>query len=232
MSSHISVQGSASPIYLDAIPTTCPYCHYTIAPSTITGTLRVASSKYLDVLYRCTNGKCTKPFIATYENYITASNYAASNNSHYSYVKILRPEDDNVSTFSEPINQLSKDFAVIYNQAEITENKKLDRIAGMGYRKSLEFLIKDYLIKKKPGEEEKIKSTMLGPCIQQIDDNRIKAIAERATWLGNDETHYTRKWADKDISNLKALIQLVVNYISDELLFEETMLSMPKPTQK
>ena len=36
-----------------------------------------------------------------------------------------------------------------------------------------------------------------------IDDSNIKNVAKRAVWLGNDETHYIRKWEDKDLSFLK-----------------------------
>ena len=39
-----------------------------------------------------------------------------------------------------------------------------------------------------------------------------------ATWLGKDETHYVRIWNDKDIEDLKMLMQLTVYWISRELL--------------
>ncbi len=38
-------------------------------------------------------------------------------------------------------------------------------------------------------------------------------MAERAAWLGNDETHYQRKWTDKDISDLKTVISLAEHWI-------------------
>jgi len=69
-------------------------------------------------------------------------------------------------------------------------------ICGVGYRKSLEFLIKDYLIGRAPEGEgqaaavEAIKKKFLGTCIKEdIEDANIKLVAQRATWLGNDETH-------------------------------------------
>lgn len=42
-------------------------------------------------------------------------------------------------------------------------------------------------------------------------------MAERATWLGNDETHYVRKWENKDLKDLKNLIDLTVYFISMSL---------------
>jgi hypothetical protein len=69
------------------------------------------------------------------------------------------------------------------------------QIAGPGYRKSLEFLIKDYVCKDI--DNSSIKDTVynekLGKVINNfIQDDRIKKIAKRAAWLGNDETHYLR----------------------------------------
>jgi len=55
----------------------------------------------------------------------------------------------------------------------------------------------------------------LQQCVKNyIDEQSIKAMAERAIWLGNDETHYVKKWLDKDIKDLKNLIDLTVYYIS------------------
>ncbi|ANB85681.1 hypothetical protein A6R78_17425 [Bacillus velezensis] len=55
----------------------------------------------------------------------------------------------------------------------------------------------------------------LQQCLKKfITDPKIKAMAERAIWLGNDETHYVRKWKSKDLKDLKNLIELTVYFIS------------------
>jgi len=118
--------------------------------------------------------------------------------------------------FSEYVSGVSKEFVEIYNQANQAETMGLLEISGIGYRKFLEFLIKDYLISKLKTEPEKevIKKKPLGDCIKQnVDDPRIKKVAERAVWIGNDETHYLRKHEGKDISDLKALIDLTIRWI-------------------
>lgn len=56
-----------------------------------------------------------------------------------------------------------------------------------------------------------LQSSALLFCHTQPD---IKEMAKRAVWLGNDETHYVRKWEDKDIQDLKNLIDLTVYFIS------------------
>jgi hypothetical protein len=122
-------------------------------------------------------------------------------------------------------------FIEIFNQARTAESMHLDQICGLGYRKGLEFLVKDYLVTRKPDRRDAILGGFLGPCIANyVDDPRIKEVAKRAVWLGTDETHYVRKWGDQDLSDLKNLIGLTVHWIEMELLTESMLLSMqPKP---
>ena len=93
----------------------------------------------------------------------------------------------------------------------------------------MEFLIKDYAIHNKPTEKEKIEKKLLGPCIADyVDDNRIKTVAKRAVWLGNDETHYVRKWEGKNLEDLKKLIELTVHWIEMEYLTKSFETEMPE----
>lgn len=48
---------------------------------------------------------------------------------------------------------------------------------------------------------------------EYIEEKRILEASKRAAWLGNDETHYKRKWEDRDIHDLRELILLVVREI-------------------
>lgn len=112
------------------------------------------------------------------------------------------------STFVYPneIDEISTSFKEIINQSSQAENYHLNHLAGIGYRKAIEFLVKDYLIYIKPEETEAIKTTFLSQCISMIDDEDIKSLAKAATWIGNDETHYTRLHEDKDINDMKRFI--------------------------
>lgn len=48
----------------------------------------------------------------------------------------------------------------------------------------------------------------------------------RAVWLGNDETHYVRKWEEKDVNDLKLLVRLTVNWIDNVLLTKKYIADM------
>jgi len=131
-------------------------------------------------------------------------------------------------SFSEHVRTISPTFCAITNEAENAERQGWKLIAGPGHRKALEFLVKDYLCRLRPGDAEAIKSIQLGPCIKEyVTNENVKTTAERAAWIGNDETHYARKWEDKDLEDLKTLIQLTVHWIEMEVMTKKVLEDMP-----
>lgn len=125
------------------------------------------------------------------------------------------------------IENISPIFCEIYQQAHLAEVYNLNEIAGVGYRKSLEFLIKDYCISNNEDATENIKSLQLAKVIgQYVQDPNIKACSKRAAWLGNDETHYVKKWEDKDINDLKVLINLTIGWVKNCILTQKYLSEM------
>jgi hypothetical protein len=140
-------------------------------------------------------------------------------------------------TQSETISKVSPDFCSIYDEAQKAEQYDLLLVAGPGYRKALEFLVKDYIIgqlkepdpEKLAAEKTVVEKTPLGTCIKNyVKSDQIKEIAKRAAWLGNDEVHYVRKWEDKDLKDLKKLISLTLHWIEMETLTVEVIADMPE----
>ena len=71
----------------------------------------------------------------------------------------------------------------------------------------------------RPDEEDRIEKMFSGKVVDEfISDPRIQAVAKRALWLGNDETHYLKKWDKHDINDLETLIKLTINWIEIERL--------------
>ena len=133
------------------------------------------------------------------------------------------PSPSSNGLFPDRIKDISKDFVKIYNQAQKAENEDLDEICGMGYRKSLEFLIKDYLIYKNPDEEETIKNMTLSNCIaNKVTNENVKLPASRCNWLSGDFVHYKKLYAEYGIEELKELIETTVYWISMELSIEKS----------
>ena len=57
-------------------------------------------------------------------------------------------------------------------------------------------------------------------------------MAERAIWLGNDETHYVRVWEAQSLADLKKLISLTLHWIEMEELTNSFEVNMPANNQK
>lgn len=210
--SAIRFDGGSHNFLYDKQPNECPFCH-----NSITARVHQAFQKEetLEIIFRCPDSNCGRVFSALYEKRLVSNNWVYS----YKSTSIGTFVEKN---FSDDITTLSPNFVDIYNQAAKAESLNLNHIAGIGFRKALEFIIKDYLILKNPDKEENIKKKFLGKCIKEdIQNVNLKEIAERATWLGNDETHYVRQWENKDINDLKVLINISLHWIDMELLTEK-----------
>lgn len=204
---------------IDTLPDFCPFCHNGIKPEVIFGiTVQKNDEDYLHIFLNCPKGECNESFIAYYYR---------SGNSDYDLENV---SEGNIlkRKFSKTIATISKSFTKIYNQSEFAEKKKLYEICGVGYRKALEFLIKDYAIHKNPTQKNAIENKLLGQCIaEHVTDDRIKIVSKRAVWLGNDETHYVKKWEGKTLLDLKKLIDLTLHWIEAEILTSSFEQSMP-----
>lgn len=197
-------------------PGACPLCHFAIAPTHVTDEWYRdnASRRHLAILYICPH--CFRPFVA---HFIDKSPGASAMSPVLDYCE---PERFSVQEFENSISSLSPQFVKIYNQACEAEIRQLDEIAGIGYRKALEFLVKDYCKHTHPEKSAEIERLPLGKCISDYIENRsITTLASRAVWIGNDETHYTRKLEGRDISDMKTFIRALVHYVGMELTVED-----------
>jgi len=155
---------------LDKLPDVCPQCHHKVDPQKGTGfynSKKQHSNEALEVIYRCPSLDCHEVFIGYYSK-AGGANF---------YLRKTEPKKAIERDFSTTISGISFDFPKIYNQALAAENAGLDQICGTGYRKALEFLVKDYLIKQveEETEQEKIKDEQLGTSIKnRIKDANIK----------------------------------------------------------
>lgn len=197
-------------------PGTCPLCHFAIVPNRINEEWYKddLGNRHLAVFYTCPH--CFRPFVAHFMD----SELPGCPMSPY--LDYCAPEFYSAQQFEDSIKNLSPQFVKIYNQALEAESRGLDEIAGIGYRKALEFLVKDYCKHVYPGKDDEIERLPLGKCISDlIAQSSINVLASRAVWIGNDETHYTRKLEGRDISDMKTFIHALVHYIGMELTVED-----------
>ncbi len=190
----------------------CPVCKSVLDPKHLSAAIHTVGK--CSVYSYCR--QCTSTFIATFE----CSQSSGSPITFTAGRRIsVEPNRFKSVQFDENIKGLSTNFCEIYNQALSAETSNLDQIAGIGYRKALEFLVKDFAIHLFPDHADLIKKETLSQCItNRIDSPQVKSLAKLATWIGNDEAHYTRKLKHHDIESLKNLIKGTQYFISMEML--------------
>lgn len=208
----ISVQSHS---YAVDVPDACPVCHRHSEVQSLTAD-NVEESRGVQAVFRCAYQGCRAFFICS---------YGPRGNSELISVRPVKPQ---LSALPETVVTLSPTFVSIFREAEEATQLGLKQIAGPGYRKAFEFLIKDYAKSLAPDKSAEIESKFSGAVVNEfVPDARIQAVAKRSLWLGNDETHYLRKWTEHDVDDLITLIKLAANWIEIEHLSKAYVQKMP-----
>jgi len=223
-------KGHVHSLKIDANPDTCPICQRAIEPIDQLWDFLIDSKpqnidrESIERVLRCPKNECQRLFIARYVR-------SAANTTLFNFHSCV-PTELSDCEFDPELRIISPDYCAIYNEAHKAEQLGYELVCGPGYRKALEFLIKDYLSRVHAADDEakkEIEKMALMACIHKyVKDGRLKIAAERATWLGNDETHYVRKWEDKELKDMKNLIQLACYWILSEHLTNNALVEMPK----
>lgn len=202
-------------------PNSCPLCHRVIEPNVVTGRFR-DNRERLMVVYSCTGRECGRLFIAHY----WGGNALRRKVWRLGKVEPCEPKPMEIS---DRVKQLSERYVKIREQVSVAEAAELDEIVGMGLRKALDFLVRDFAKHKRvEADYTEIAEGRLGAVIRKyITDPRMNACAKRAAWLGNDQTHYVVKWEKQDIEDLKRILEVTANWIDSDLATEEAVEAMP-----
>jgi hypothetical protein len=202
--------------YSVVFPDECPICHHHGETSVIR-TYEMPDKTEVQIVFQCAYSGCKCFFIGYYGPKPDKN------------LKILKPQKPKVSDFPEIVRELSSDFFEIFKEAEEAYQLGMKQIAGPGYRKAFEFLIKDYAKSLKPSDSDNIEKSFSGKVINDyVSDPRIQIVANRALWLGNDESHYLKKWEEQNINDLIILIKLSINWIENERITESYRKKMPE----
>lgn len=125
------------------------------------------------------------------------------------------------SQFNELIVEMSPRFVELYNQAESAEKRNHIDLAGMGYRASLEVLIKDYALYFELDTKEEIAKLNLNNAIGKYfksDESIIAADVVRK--LGNDYAHWEKEHDHLPLSTLKTYLEIFVKQIEVKLMLK------------
>jgi hypothetical protein len=228
-----SLKSGEGHVPVSFLPDVCPICRHGISPRYVCGVLDgerdnrgMSVGGRVQAVFQCPLRACRHLFIGSYE---WAPTRGVDQNPARYVLRRLAPVTPRTEGFPQEIVALSPAFGHIYNQALAAEDLGLTDIAGMGYRKALEFLIKDFAIKQHPDKAGEIRRAQLSHCIRDfVQDPNVRLCSERAAWLGNDESHYERRWKDKDVGDLKVLIGLTCNWVQNVMVTERYSVGMQK----
>lgn len=140
------------------IPNTCPICKHAVHPRFAAQTpwidaLNPDEPRWMDVAYVCPRNECSRMFVSIYKCTITGT-AGIQKTQKYEFEYSI-PNLPTEPIHDEEIKSVSSNFVELYRQASDAESYRLGDIAGVAYRKALEFLIKDYCIKKTQMKKQK-----------------------------------------------------------------------------
>lgn len=184
-------------------PTTCPHCGYGTDATFSYKTIYNFNGHILLVgVCRCT--ACQKQFLFVCE-YIKES--PAENVCVYPSISFKPYENKLLASFSEH-------FIDMYNQALASEFSGNIELAAIGYRSALEILIKDYAINELHEDAQKVSSKKLFDAVKDyLKQDELINTADVVRILGNDYTHYTRKYPQHDFDILKTYMEILIKQV-------------------
>lgn len=189
----------------------CPYCNKAIYPE-----IKVTNFSYnynhASCIVSCP--ACSEEFFIKFRRDETLITYT------YDYYEVLpfpKPQINLPADFQD----FFPEFYKIYTEAAKADCYNLLEICGMGYRKALEALVKQYATELFPEQAEAIQNEMLMPTIKRFASQKIITLATAATWLGNDHAHLVTKHPDYDLNALKSFINVLCQYIQSEKEIEK-----------
>lgn len=206
-------------IYFD-IPIVCPNCNASLQPIIADYKLlsyNDSSNGLLIISYK--GNCCSKYFYATYK-------YDNRKTIILDVFPHLKP-----TMLPDNIQELSPRFANLYEQSYTAEQNGHLELSGSGYRNAIEVLLKDFAIKKLGAPKEDVCKMKLydaiGTYLKEV--NLETSAADVIRVLGNDYTHYQRKYDDIDFIVVKKYLEIFIQQIETKLLLMEPTVPTNRP---
>lgn len=181
----------------------CPHCHNGIAPYVLTTSETDMETRTFAIIAQCP--RCSKYFIMAYK-------LPFGTNIPQPIEYIFTNEIDYKDSTKE-LKKISERFIDVYTQALISEKYNLDKIASIGFRKSIEILIRDYLINFRKEDRIEILKLSLKDIIKKIPDSKIVDLTLSFNWIkyAESDDDFLEK---KDIEEMKKFIDIFSKFLS------------------
>lgn len=196
-------------------PSVCPHCGFGTDAPFAKKDVYSYNGHYL-LVATCTCTSCGKHFFFVCEYDSGKENYDP----------IVYPNIDFTPYSNEILEKISSRFIDMYNQALQSEFHKNLELAAIGYRSALEILVKDYAIKELGQNPEEVSSKKLCSAIgTYLNQEELVKTADVIRILGNDYTHYKRKYPQHDFELLKGYMEIFLKQIEVQYMINHPPVS-------
>lgn len=193
--------------YSGEVPLQCPYCGRAVELSVKTVDRRDFGGSENIVFYTFFV-KCCSKFI-----------FAAYHHTEDGYIFVSSYPEGEPEQLPASVEKISERFVKLYNDSSYAESKGMYELAGTGYRNSIEVLIKDFAINElNQPREEVVKKSLFESIELYLDHKDLVTSADVVRILGNDLTHYERKYEEYDLNTLKSYLNIFINMIHTKYL--------------
>ena len=226
MGKRVLIENLEKKLYAELrIPDQCPHCGKIVVPNFLSCFGNASDDGYrvtITAFWSCTG--CADVFATCYRPHI--DNYRDDILCDW-IEEVIPPIMETVSVPDE-VKAVSPRFKEIFEQSVIAKQQGLTDLAGMGFRKALEVLVKDSLVFTNVKTQEQVDELNLHDAINSFKANPqlIKA-ALQAKFIGNDYAHYKAKYTGYDIDGLKKLIDITVHWVCMEIATQEIQSLQP-----
>ncbi|EEP28236.1 DUF4145 domain-containing protein [Shuttleworthella satelles] len=192
-------------------PATCPYCGIGTDAQ-----LRDSHYSYVEDGYLLTAvGTCT----ACNKAFMFGS-FHKDDDSGVAKNVFIYPSVTYEKFQNESISKFSPRFIDVYNQSLQAEFNGAIDIAAIGFRTSLEILIKDFAINVLDDDSSKVSELKLMGSISEYLSEDLAKSADVIRILGNDYTHYQKKYPDMDFVILKKYMEIFVKQVEVDYMIK------------
>lgn len=196
-------------------PATCPFCGYG-TDATYKSKIYYSFNDGHILLAVCECTSCHKSFFFACED---AKGDLAKAACIYPNETVVPYSNDNLSAVSER-------FIDMYNQALKAEYNGSCELAAIGYRSALEILVKDFAIKElNEPEETASKQSLCDAIAKYLKQEELVRTADVVRILGNDYTHYKRKYPEHDFALLKKYMEIFLSQIEAQYMIKHPPVS-------
>lgn len=196
------------------LPECCPLCNQVQTPIFLSSSGLEDGLYSFSVILECNT--CDQHFLQSYKLNNSSSTrmgatvrYADTMNPTYEY---------DIDDLPTEIISCSSNFIKIHRQLKIAEKHNLNDLLKLGYRKAIEQLVWDYLIKFEDKNEKSLQRKSLSERIRLLNLPESDWLSDLISWVGNDGAHPYQRHLELNDGDMKILSNMLISNIQTLIL--------------